>query len=130
MTDENAHTDPSPDSGELQDKGANQLGSCLLFGTLVVVGLVVSYALSFGFAMSSDACAGGATGWLCEASGQQLAFWLPWIALILAIACALTGFAFSGRSDYAPMVGIGVGVFAYVLVNALVYGAINAVISG
>ncbi|OLT40570.1 hypothetical protein BJF85_05165 [Saccharomonospora sp. CUA-673] len=129
MTDKSAQTNPSPDSGDSQDKGAHHLGSCLLFGVLVVVGLVVSYALSFAFTMSSDACTGGTTGWICEAPGQQLAFWLPWIALVLAIACALTGFAFSSRSDYAPMAGIGVGILVYIIVNALVYGAINAVIS-
>lgn len=129
MSNESADPTPPHDSGNDEEAGVAHTRSCVLFGLLVVGGGLVSGALSLVFGMSSDACGSGTTGWICQSPGQQLAVWLPWIALTLAIVRALTGFAFSKRSDTAPSIGLGVGILAYIVVVALEYDAVNAVTS-
>jgi hypothetical protein len=82
---------------------------------LSLLGAVLTMALSFGFAMSSDGCGGTDSRYICSGAGQNIVFWLPWAGLLSGILFSPLTAGFAARRGWSHWLGIPVGVLIYVV---------------
>ncbi len=82
---------------------------------LALVGLGVAVVLMLPLAMATDNCHDGSTDRVCtlSAAGQNLLVMIPWMCLGAGLAAAIVGAAVCARFRRTPLIGIPIGMAAY-----------------
>ncbi|MBK1784541.1 hypothetical protein [Prauserella cavernicola] len=103
------------------------VGFWVSFSLLTLAGIGASFLFGLMFTLASDSCNRGATGWLCDAKGPQVAFAMPWIAWALAITASLIGFGLRRRRVGALRAGVITGACLYIVIVGITWAAVVSV---
>ena len=89
---------------------------------IVIAGFGAVFTLFWGAVsvMASDTCTSGDTRAICTAEGQQLVFLSPWIGWITGLLVSLAGAGLSVRLRGSPLIGLLIGVLAYLMTMVIV----------
>lgn len=94
-----------------------------IFAVLAILGVVGAMLSLLPLAMATDGCHGDDDSGVCglSAAGQNALVLIPWIALGVGSIVTIVGAAVAARAHRSPLIGLLVGVVAYVVVIPLAY---------
>ena len=87
-----------------------------ILSALGVFGFAASAFLMLPLAMATDGCYESSTDAVCKltAAGQNTLVFIPWMCLIAGTVVAVAGAGIAARLRRTPLIGIPVGMVAYV----------------